>query len=116
VAALIGAATAWIAICGIVGCGWTYAAGLRGVQLLERSVGVGLAGLILAGSLVGRTGSLLGQRSTGIGLIVGLAAVGGIAAIASRALRRPPVARPRGADPTGTVRGHLLSFHPSGTP
>jgi hypothetical protein len=116
VAALLAAATGWIAICGIVGSGWTYAAGLRGVQLLERSVGVGMAGLILAGSLVGRTGSLLGQRSTAIGLIVGVGVVGGIAAIASRTVGRPPVARPRGADPTRTVRGHLLSFHPSGTP
>jgi hypothetical protein len=114
VAALVGAAAAWIAICGIVGFGWTYAAGLRGVRLLERSVGVGFGGLILAGSLVGRTGPLLGQRSTAIGVIVGMAGGGALAALASKA-RRPPVVWPRGADPTRTARGRLPSFHPSGT-
>jgi hypothetical protein len=116
VAALIGAGAAWIAICAVVGCGWTYAAGLRGVRLLERSVGVGFAGLILAGPLAGRTGSFLGGRATATGLIVGMAAVGALAALASKAVRRPPVEWPRGADPTRTVRGPLPSFHPSGTP
>ena len=115
VLSLAAAAAGWLAVCGIAGCGWSYATGQRGVRLLERSVGVGLAALILASSAADRAGFLLGQRSTAIGVIAGVTGAGCLVALAGRR-RRPPVdAPPRGAGPTRIVGGRLPSLDPSGT-
>jgi hypothetical protein len=115
VLALVATAAAWLAVCGIAGCGWSYAAGQRGVRLLERSVGVGLAALILASSAADRAGFPLGQRSTAIGVITGVTVAGCLAALAARRRRPPADAPPRGAGPTRIVGGRLPSLDPSGT-
>jgi hypothetical protein len=111
----LGAATAgWLVVCGIAGCGWSYATGQRGVRLLERSIGVGLAALILASSLVDRLGLRLGQRSTALGLILAVTAAGGVAAVATRHTGHSTPSS-RGAGLTRIVRGRLPSLDPSGT-
>ncbi len=115
VLSLVVAAAAWLAVCGIAGCGWSYATGQRGVRLVEQSVGVGLAALILASSAADRAGFLLGQRSTAIGVIAGVTLAGCLAALAARRPRPPADAPPRGAGPTRIVGGRLPSLDPSGT-
>ena len=61
-AELLVATLAWLAVCGVAGAGWCVALGQRGVRLVERSIGIGLAGLILASSIADRAGLRLGDR------------------------------------------------------
>jgi hypothetical protein len=110
VAALIAAIAGWVTLCGIAGCGWCIAAGQRGVRLLERSVGVGLGVLIFGSSLVDRMGLRLGQRSTALGLVVGVATAGAVAALAATRGRpfstNPPTRR-------AATTPHRRVSHPS---
>jgi hypothetical protein len=84
VAGLLAAMVGWIGVCAAAGAGWCYAAGQRGVRLLERSLGVGLASLILGSSLADVVGLLLGRRPAAVGVILVVAVLGLIAALAQR--------------------------------
>jgi hypothetical protein len=78
------ATLAWLAACGVAGSGWCLAAGHRGVALLERATGTGLAGLIVAGEIADRLGLRVGSRPVAIGLITAVSCAGALAAVASR--------------------------------
>src|SRR6185295_16126781 len=97
-AELLVATLAWLAVCGIAGAGWCVALGQLGVRLVERSVGVGLAGLILASAVADRARLRLGDRAAAAGVVVAVTAAGAVAALvtAARAPRRG-AEPPRGA-------------------
>jgi hypothetical protein len=116
---LLVATLAWLVICGVAGAGWCVALGQLGVRLLERSVGTGLAGLILAGSVADRAGLRLGNRATAVGVVLGVTAAGAAVAavatvVASRAQRRGGRS-PQDATTTRSPRGALPSLDRSGT-
>jgi hypothetical protein len=113
---LLVATLAWLAVCGVVGDGWCVALGQRGVRLLERSAGTGLAGLILAGSLADRAGLRLGNRATAVGVVLGVTVAGAVVAtvVSSRARRRGGQPA-RGATTTRSAHGALPSLDRSGT-
>ena len=115
-AELLVATLAWLAVCGVAGAGWCVALGQRGVRLVERSIGIGLAGLILASSIADRAGLRLGDRAAAVGVVVAVTAAGGVAAIvvAFRARRRG-AEPPRGATTTRSAHGALPSLDRSGT-
>ncbi len=115
-AELLVATLAWLGVCGVAGAGWCLALGQRGVRLVERSAGIGLAGLILASSVADRAGLRLGDRAAAVGVVVAVTAAGAVAAavVASRARRRG-AAPPRGATTTRSAHGALPSLDRSGT-
>jgi hypothetical protein len=113
---LLAATLAWLAVCGVAGVGWCVALGQRGVRLLERSIGTGLAGLVLASSVADRTGLRLGDRAAAVGIVVAVTAAGAVAAtvVASRTRRRG-AEPPKGATTTRSAHGALPSLDRSGT-
>jgi hypothetical protein len=110
---LIGAIVGWLATCGIAGCGWCIAAGQRGSHLVERSVGVGLAALILAASVADVLGFRLGQRAVALGVVGIVTAMGALAAIVAT-LRKGSGLR-TGTSTTAGVGGRVLPLDRSGT-
>jgi hypothetical protein len=103
------ATIAWLAICGVVGSGWCLAAGHRGVPLVERATGTGLAGIILAGVAVDRLGLRLGSRPVAIG-VVAVVAGGGLLTWAAAGWRRDRrSSRGARATTTQTTPGSLPS-------
>jgi len=103
------ATIAWLVVCGLAGSGWCLAAGHRGVALIERAPGTGLAGLILAGVVVDRLGLRLGSRPVAIG-VVALVAGGGLLTWTASGWRRDRrSSRAPRATTTDTTRGSLPS-------
>ena len=114
-AELLVATLAWLAVCGVAGAGWCVALGQRGVHLVERSVGVGLAGVILASSVADRAGLRLGDRGAAVGVVVTVTAAGAVAALVAARARRRGARPPRGATTTRSAHGALPSLDRSGT-
>jgi hypothetical protein len=115
-AELLVATLAWLAVCGIAGAGWCVALGQLGVRLVERSVGVGLAGLILASAVADRARLRLGDRAAAAGVVVAVTAAGAVAALVTAArARRRGAEPPRGATTTRSAHGALPSLDRSGT-
>ena len=115
VPAFLVAIVAWFAVCAAAGSGWCFAAGQRGVRLLERSAGVGLAALILASSFADALGFRLGQRSAALGVVVVVAVAGLIVALATRRAL-PGTRSATGATTTPVVHERLPSMNRPGRP
>ena len=103
------ATLAWLAVCGVAGSGWCLAAGHRGLALVERATGTGLAGLILAGVVVDRFGLRLGSRPVAIAVVAAVTGGGFATSAASRSWRARRRARSTGATTTPATRASLPS-------
>jgi hypothetical protein len=107
---LVAGIAGWIAMCAVAGLGWCLATGQRGIRLLERSLGTGLAALIWGSSVADLLGVRLGQRSDALFVFLAVVASGGIAAIATRAGQGKP-----DTSTTAQVPARHLSLNRSGT-
>ncbi|HEV8087752.1 MAG TPA: hypothetical protein VGQ50_03685 [Actinomycetota bacterium] len=109
VAAAFVAMLGWLAACGLAGAGWCVAAGHRGVALLERATGTGLAGLIMAGAIADGLGLRLASRPVAIGVIVVVAGAGALVPWATRRADARRGRRGPGATTTETTPESLPS-------
>jgi hypothetical protein len=100
---------AWLGACGVAGAGWCVTAGHRGVALLERATGTGLAGLILTAGIADRLGLRLASRPVAVGVVAATAGAGYLAAAGSRAIRSRRGRTLPGATTTRATHGSLPS-------
>jgi hypothetical protein len=103
------ATIAWLAVCGLAGSGWCLAAGHRGVALVERATGTGLAGLILAGLALDQLGLRLASRPVSIGVVAAVTIAGFLTAAAAGWSRGRRLPRAPGASTTRATHGSLPS-------
>jgi hypothetical protein len=103
------ATIAWLAVCGLAGSGWCIALGHRGVALVERATGTGLAGVILVGVATDRLGFRLASRPVAIGVVTAVTGGGYLTSIALGWRRRRSSLQAPGATTTRTTRGSLPS-------
>ena len=113
VTGLVTAIAVWLGVCAASGCVWCIALGHRGACLVERSVGVGLAALILSASIADALGFRLADRTVAVVVVGSVMALGALAATvtARRARRRGR----RGASTTTHMGGRVLPKDRSGT-
>jgi hypothetical protein len=103
------ATLAWLAACGLAGSGWCIASGHRGLAVIERATGTGLARLIIAGVVADRLGLHLASRPAAISVVTAVTVGGYLASVVSRRRGGQRPARAPGATTTQTTHGSLPS-------
>jgi len=103
----------WLALCAATGGGWCLVLGLRGVRLVERAPGTGIAALLLVAVAADAIGLRLAERAVAIGVVLAAAGSGWLLAWAMRRPADRPTHPPADTGTAG-LRGRLPSLEGPG--